>query len=83
MRAIRLRADQHVFDAAHARAAAENPKLEAAFRSWLTEYARTAQDSDSPRAKPGAERITQLLNEMRAQIDTSGRKFTREELNQR
>ncbi len=73
MRNITLSADADTIDAARQRAAAENTTLNAESRSWLEGYARGHQ----------AERAMHAVRELRARYATGGRKFSRDELNER
>ena len=74
MKNITLSADDDLIEAARARARAENTTLNEQFRRWLAEYSRS---------QSRGERAARLIAEMQAHIHTGGRKFTREELNER
>ena len=74
MRNITLSADERDIDAAHERARLEQTTLNEAFRQWLADYAGR---------KRRVEDAMRLLDEMRTYVRTGGRKFTREELNER
>ena len=56
------------------RARAENTTLNEQFRLWLAEYARREQQ---------AERAMAVVRELRGKVRTGGRKFTRDEMNER
>ncbi len=73
MRNITLSADADTIDAARQRAAAESTTLNAEFRSWLEAYSRRYR----------ANRAMHAVCELRAKYATGGRKFTRDELNER
>ena len=74
MRNITLSADEGLIDAARARAREEHTTLNEAFRRWLDDYAgRECQ----------AERAMAVVARMQKYVDTGGRKFTRDELNER
>ena len=73
MRNITLSADADTIDAARQRAASESTTLNAEFRRWLDSYARRHQ----------AARAIQSVHELQAKYATGGRKFTREEMNER
>ena len=73
MRNITLTADASVIDAARERAASENTTLNAEFRRWLETYARQYR----------ADRAMSAVRELQAKYGTGGRKFSREELNER
>ncbi len=73
MKNITLSADERHIEAARARARAENTTLNAAFREWLDEYTK-------------AERVAAamaIIDRMRTYVRTDGRKFTRDEMNER
>lgn len=74
MRNITLSADEHLIDAARARAQAEKTTLNEEFRRWLASYAR--QESRVAEAMA-------TIKELRAHVKTGGRKFTRDEMNER
>lgn len=74
MRKITLSADDKLIEAARARARAEQTTLNAQFRRWLADYVRQEQKTGSAMA---------LTEELRGQVRTGGRKFTREEMNER
>lgn len=74
MKNITLSADNALIEAARARARAERTTLNAEFRRWLADYARRDQQLQEARA---------VLDELRGKLRTGGRKFTREEMNER
>ena len=74
MKNITLSADEDLIVAARRRAVSENTTLNAVFRQWLADYVGR---------KRKAERALETLRELSATIDTGGRKFTREEMNER
>lgn len=74
MKNVTLSADEQLIEAARARARANHTTLNAEFRRWLAEYAA------------GEERVTlhqALLKSLRAKVKTGGRRFSREEMNDR
>ncbi len=73
MKNITLSADEHLIEAARQRAITEHTTLNEQFRLWLAEYARK-QDQ--------LRRFDETVNELRGQIKV-GRKFTRDEMNER
>lgn len=73
MKNITLTADEAVIEAARAQARADNTTLNEQFRLWLASYAR----------KQRVARYDEVMKELRARIDTGGRKFTRDEMNER
>jgi len=72
MRKITLSVDGKLIEAARARA--EQTTLNEQFRRWLADYVRQEQKTGSAMA---------LIEELRGQVRTGGRKFTREEMNER
>ncbi|HYA17750.1 MAG TPA: hypothetical protein VEF06_09805 [Bryobacteraceae bacterium] len=73
MKNITLSADDHLIDLARQRAKSRHQTLNQAFREWLTDYTR---DED-------AGRIFDEFYRRIAYVDSGGKKFTREELNER
>jgi len=74
MKNITLSADERLIEAARERARAERTTLNAEFRRWLEQY--TGQ-RDRARA------YERLMQELRKRVKTGGRKFTRDEMNER
>ena len=74
MKNITLSADEGLIEAARERARAEHTTLNEQFRLWLAEYARREQQAEMAMA---------TIRELRRQVRTGGRKFTREEMNER
>ncbi len=74
MRNITLSADEDLIDAARRHAASRNTTLNAEFRAWLEEYAGRKQQ---------AARAMEVIRQLRGRLNTGGRKFTREEMNER
>jgi hypothetical protein len=74
MKNITLSADERLIDAARARAQAEHTTLNEQFRRWLADYARRENRADSAMA---------LIKELQRKARTGGRKFTRDEMNER
>ena len=73
MKNITLSAEEHLIEAARARARAENTTLNEQFRRWLADYART-QDRLA--------RYDAVMASLRGQVKV-GRKLTRDEMNER
>ncbi len=73
MKDITLSADEDVIAAAQERARAENTTLDEEFRRWLAEYSRSAQ----------AAKAMAVIDDLRRYVRTDGRKFTRDEMNER
>jgi hypothetical protein len=74
MKNITLSAEPELIEAARERARAERTTLNEQFRRWLADYARPARR---------AEHVRMLLEEIGAYASTDGRKFTRDEMNER
>lgn len=74
MKNITLSADASLIVAARERAAAERTTLNAQFRRWLADYAGRKQQADSAMA---------TIRLLRGEIATGGRRFTRDEMNER
>jgi hypothetical protein len=73
MKNITFSADERLIEAARERARRERTTLNSEFRRWLESYA-------SPR---DADDIRRLLERLRSYAGTGGRKFTRDEMNER
>ncbi|MCY4437496.1 MAG: hypothetical protein OXE05_09225 [Chloroflexi bacterium] len=74
MKNVILSANAGLIEAARRRAAAEGTTLDALFRRWLAEYVGREQQAD---------RAMAVIRELQETIDTGGRKFTRDEMNER
>lgn len=74
MKNITLSADDKLIEAARERARAEQTTLNEQFRRWLADYVRQEQQTGSAMT---------LVEELRGQVRTGGRKFTRNEMNER
>ncbi|MCE7915543.1 MAG: hypothetical protein DYH15_12940 [Nitrosomonas sp. PRO4] len=74
MKNITLSADDKLIEAARERARAEQTTLNEQFRRWLADYVRQEQQAESAMT---------LIEELRGQVRTGGRKFTRDEINER
>ena len=73
MKNITLSADESVIEAARAQARSENTTLNEQFRLWLEQYAR----------KQRVLRFRELMVDLQGKASTGGRKFTRDEMNER
>lgn len=73
MKNITLSAEEHLIEAARARARAENTTLNEQFRRWLADYAQRRQ-------RAGA--AMQVIAELRGRLRTGGRKWSRDEMNE-
>jgi hypothetical protein len=74
MKNITLSADAALIEAARERARAERTTLNEEFRRWLAGYVRQQQ-------KAGA--ALRVIKDLRGYARTGGRKFTRDEMNER
>ena len=74
MKNITLSADEDLIEAARQRAAAERTTLNAQFRLWLEDYVGRQRQ---------AEKAMRVIRELQGEFYTGGRKFTREEMNER
>jgi hypothetical protein len=74
MRNITLSADDRLIEAARERARAEHTTLNEQFRNWLKDYAGVERRADA---------ATAVIEELQARVRTRGRKFTRDEMNER
>lgn len=74
MKNITLSADEGLIEAARERARTEHTTLNEQFRRWLKDYARREQQADDAMA---------VVRELRGKVRTGGRKFTRDEMNER
>ena len=74
MKNITLSADEGLIEAARERARAEHTTLNEQFRRWLKDYARREQQADEAMA---------VIRELRGKVRTGGRKFSRDEMNER
>lgn len=74
MRNVTFSADERLIDAARERARQERTTLNEQFRRWLEGYA-TSGDR--------AREALRVIEDLRATVRTGGRRFTREELNER
>lgn len=78
MKNITLSADEYLIEKAREKARSHNTTLNAEFRLWLEQYA--AKDSEGERR---VSRYQQIMTTLSDEIDTGGRKFTRDEMNER
>jgi hypothetical protein len=74
---ITLSADETLIEAARIRAVNEKTTLNAEFRRWLESYARTREEGEKR-----AQAFRETMGKLRGKIVT-GRKFTRDEMNER
>lgn len=69
-----MSADEKVIEAARERAQSENTTLNAEFRRWLKRYSAREDRFHAYEA---------VMQELRGRVKTGGRKFTRDEMNER
>ncbi len=74
MKNITLSADEHLIEAARRRALEERTTLNAKFREWLEGYVQRRRQTET---------ALQTIRELRGRYSTAGRKFTREDMNER
>ncbi|MDX1604685.1 MAG: hypothetical protein R3202_00760 [Candidatus Competibacterales bacterium] len=74
MKNITLSADEALIEAARERARAERTTVNAEFRRWLAEYARQELQADE---------AMRWVERLRGRVRTGGRRFTRDEMNER
>ena len=74
MKNVTLSADAELIEAARARARAERTTLNEQFRLWLADYARRKRRIEAAKA---------VLDELQGKLRTGGRKFSRDEMNER
>ena len=74
MKNITLSADENLIEAARARARAERTTLNEQFRLWLADYVGRRQQADA---------AISTIRTLRDRLATGGRRFTREEMNER
>ena len=86
---LTLSVEDHLIDLAQEQAAKEHKTLEAMFLEGLKNYlrkgvqARYAQTKDEKERMAMLERSRACIADMRRTIRTGGRKFTRDEMNER
>ena len=83
MKSITLSVEDELIEAALSRAAADNTTIDALFRNWLTQYVSTGPDPDPEVRRRQAEKALATIDALRESIGTGGRKFTRDEMNER
>ena len=74
MKNVTLSADEHPSEAARRRAADERTTLNAHFRQWLEDHVGRRRQANAAMA---------AVDSLRAAISTGGRRFTRDEMNER
>lgn len=74
MKNITLSADANLIEQARRRAASQQTTLNEQFRRWLADYVGRRQQ---------AEAAVETIRALRRQLSTGGRRFTRDEMNER
>ncbi len=74
MKNITFSADERLIEAVRARAHAEQTTLNEQFRRWLADYAQRQQRANEAMA---------VIEQLRGRLRTGGRRFTRDEMNER
>jgi len=74
MKNITLSADENLIEAARRQAVSERTTLNQQFRLWLEYYVRREQR---------AAEAMRVIRELQGSISTGGRRFTRDEMNER
>jgi hypothetical protein len=74
MKNITLSAEESLIEAARQRATTEHTTLNAKFREWLEDYVQRQRQAEEAMA---------TIEELRKTVRTGGRKFTRDEMNER
>ena len=74
MRNITLSADEKLIETARQRAREEHTTLNELFRRWLTDYTQRQQQ---------VERAMAVIDRIQSYASSGGRKFTRDEMNER
>lgn len=73
MKNITFSADEELIEAAREAARADNTTLNEQFRLWLEEYTRQRR----------VRQFQEMMKELKGKVSTGGRKFTRDEMNER
>ena len=74
MKNITLSANEQLIEAARRRALVEHTTLNKQFRLWLADYVRRPQQSNA---------ALETIRMLRKHLATKGRKFSRDEMNER
>ena len=74
MKNVTLSAEQHLIEAARERARSEHTTLNEQFRIWLGDYVQRRNRADAAMS---------VIAELRAALSTGGRRFTRDQMNER
>jgi hypothetical protein len=74
MKSITVHADERLIEAAEARARREQTTLDEKFQIWLEDYVGQSHHAQQAMA---------LVSELQGKLRTGGRKFSRDEMNER
>jgi hypothetical protein len=74
MKNITLSADERLIEEAREKARAEHTTLNEKFRRWLEDYVDRERQAD---------RAMRTIRELQGRVSTGGRRFTRDEMNER
>jgi hypothetical protein len=74
MKNITLSADERLIEEARERARREQTTLNEQFRLWLAQYVNR---------EARAERSMRIIDELQSRVHSGGRRFTRDEMNER
>jgi hypothetical protein len=77
MRNITLSADEQLIESARQKAQAQKTTLNAEFRKWLRQYTNTENEG-----RQRVQAYRQLMQDLSG-VSTGGRKFSRDEMNER
>ena len=85
MEKITLGLDSKLLEAARGQASRESTTLEAKLRRWVEEYASQAEtpEQTQQRRRQQAKRALATIDYLSKKYSGAGRKFTREEMNER
>ena len=84
MKSVNFAVEEGLLSSAYERAAREGTTLPDAFHVWIKDYAGPAKRIDPEESRRRAERAMKTIEEIRKSIKVKdGRKFTREEMNER
>ena len=85
MKTLTIKCDDRMLQMARDRAQLEHATLEFKLQEWLEEYTKDAETPEeaATRRKRQADEAVETLRYLRAKHPTDGRKFTRDEMNER
>ena len=84
MKDLTVSFDDRLLEAGRRKAVREKTTLHELFRRWLEDYAGDErQENDPEERRRRVDRAMATIDELRKSIKTGGRKFTRDEMNER